>query len=205
MEISATGYRDVAAGHRSADFAEVQQQIPVSEMTGSDQASAPRANMAEVPVSAGQDHASARASTAEATTMPMVNSAQLIQSMHHSEMRLGMQSAEFGNISISTSLNHQSLSTQISINHAELGRALAIHLPAIEEKLSAAYGLSARVQVHDENSFSGGTSGQPARGGSGEQGGRNGASVATAFGQTNDLASIKGPVAAETTRLDIRI
>jgi len=205
VESSATGYRDVAAGNRSAELAEVQQHVPVSQMAGSDQASTAPADRAGVPGLSGQDHASARASTAEATTMPVVNSAQLLQSMHHSEMRLGMRSAEFGDISISTSLNHHSLSTQISINHPELGRALAIHLPAIEEKLSAAYGVSARVQVHAENSSSGGTSGQSARGGSGGQDGRNGTSVVTAFGQTSDAASLTGHVAAETSRLDIRI
>jgi len=128
LESSATAYRDVAAGHRSAELAEVQQHVPVSQMAGSDRASTAPADRAGVPGLSGQDHASARASTAEGTTMPVVNSAQLIQSMHHSEMRLGMRSAEFGDISISTSLNHQSLSTQISINHPELGRALAIHL-----------------------------------------------------------------------------
>ncbi len=85
---------------------------------------------------------------------PVVHSAQIIQAMHQSEMRMGMNSAEFGNISITTSVTHQTLSAQISLDHAELSRALAIHLPSIEEKLGSAYGLQARVEVRDNSATS---------------------------------------------------
>jgi hypothetical protein len=84
----------------------------------------------------------------------VVHSAQIIQAMHQSEMRMGMNSAEFGNISITTSVTHQTLSAQISLDHAELSRALAIHLPSIEEKLGSAYGLQARVEVRDNSATS---------------------------------------------------
>ena len=136
-------------------------------------------------------------------------------------MRLGMRSAEFGNISISTSVSHQAISAQISLDHSELGRALAMHLPAIEEKLGSAYGLHARVEVRDESAASrsatdagqqgGGSQGQTggARGGQG----RNGSApslineaTAVQAGSTNLAASSSTLVVpAERSRLDIRI
>ncbi len=81
----------------------------------------------------------------------VLNTSQLIQSMHSSEMRLGMNSAEFGAISISTSISHQVLSASISLGHAELSRALAQQMPAMQEKLSSTYGVQARVEMRDAN------------------------------------------------------
>jgi hypothetical protein len=74
--------------------------------------------------------------------------------MHSSEMRLGMNSAEFGAISISTSISHQVLSASISLGHAELSRALAQQMPAMQEKLSSTYGVQARVEMRDANATS---------------------------------------------------
>ena len=157
---------------------------------------------------------------AEPAAIPGASSAQLIQSAGQTEMRLGMHSAEFGNISISTSVSHQAISAQISLDHSELGRALAVHLPAIEEKLGAAYGLHARVEVRDGSaSAQTAPSGQHGQGGQ-EQAGRAGSGQgrsgftpspmkeATAIGMglastaANDLSL--GTLAAGT-RLDIRV
>ncbi len=86
---------------------------------------------------------------------PALGSAQLIQTLHQSEMKIGLNSQEFGNISISTSLNHQMLSAQISLDHASLGHALTAQLSAIEEKLGSAYGLQTSVTVSNQNSSAG--------------------------------------------------
>ncbi len=86
-----------------------------------------------------------------AAAKTVLNTSQLIQSMHSSEMRLGMNSAEFGAISISTSISHQVLSASISLGHAELSRALAQQMPAMQEKLSSTYGVQARVEMRDAN------------------------------------------------------
>jgi hypothetical protein len=80
---------------------------------------------------------------------PMVHSAQLIQAMHGSEMRMGMSSAEFGNISITASVTHQTLTAQIALDHAGLTRALTAQIPGMEAKLGNAYGLLSRVEVRD--------------------------------------------------------
>jgi hypothetical protein len=142
--------------------------------------------------------------------MSSVSNAQLIQSAQHSEMRVGMQSAEFGNISINTSLNHQALSAQISTEHLELGRALAVHMPAIEEKLSSAYGVQARVEVRD-----GGNSGSSSSySSSGQQSNENrqsrGASASNAgSAAANPMMPLVGSstssIVAESSRLDIRV
>ena len=141
-----------------------------------------------------------------------VSSAQLIQSMRSSEMKLGMQSAEFGNISINTSLNHQALSAQISFDHLELGKALAVHLPAIEEKLGSAYGVQAKVELRDSNNPSSSNesgysnSGQQSK----EQRQSQGAAPALAqggmFGRITPTAvSTTVSPTASASRLDIRI
>lgn len=141
-----------------------------------------------------------------------VSSAQLIQSMRSSEMKLGMQSAEFGSISINTSLNHQALSAQISFDHLELGKALAVHLPAIEEKLGSAYGVQAKVELRDSNNPSSSNesgysnSGQQSK----EQRQSQGAAPALAqggmFGRITPTAvSTTVSPTASASRLDIRI
>ena len=113
----------------------------------------------------------------DASATQVVHRAQLIQAMHQSEMRMGMTSAEFGNISISAAVNHQTLSAQISLDHPELSRALTAHLPEIEKKLGSAYGLQSRVEVRD-----GSTSGQQGTGprdGQRSQGSLSGTSTAS--------------------------
>ena len=89
----------------------------------------------------------------DASSTQVVHRAQLIQAMHQSEMRMGMNSAEFGNISISAAVNHQTLSAQISLDHAGLSRALTAQLPEIEKNLGSAYGLQSRVEVRDSSSM----------------------------------------------------
>ena len=144
---------------------------------------------------------------ADAIGSSSVHSAQLIQSINQSEMKLGLQSQEFGDISISTTLNKQSISAQISIDHAELGKALAFHLPAIEEKLSNAYGVQARVAVQD--------AGQNAAGGGTHQGetyNRSRGGQSATYSGSSSSRTPKGfvspsavPQPVETARLDIRI
>lgn len=157
---------------------------------------------------AAQGQVSTGASSLVDTT-PSLSSAQLIQSMHHSEMRVGMQSDEFGNISISTSLNHQALSAQISIDHSELSRALAVHLPSIEEKLGNAYGVQARVEVRDaanSNTSSYSDSGQQSKEDRQSRGGTTSGSIGVAAERMSALtSSVTNSVAASTSRLDIRI
>lgn len=137
-----------------------------------------------------------------------MSNAQYIQSAHGSEMRLGMQSAEFGNISINTSLNRQALSAQISIDHSALGHALAAHLPAIEEKLGSAYGVQAKVELRDtgSNSSLNDSSSRESKGNRQARTGQAGTSMAVSQSGIGAItSSAYTSTAAGPSRLDIRI
>ncbi len=156
---------------------------------------------------AGTMHASS-----ESLPMQGVTGAQLTQTVRSSEMKLGMQSAEFGNISISTSLNRQVISAQISIDHSELGRAIAVHLPAMEEKLGAAYGVQARVELRDSNAASLSNQSSFSQPGQQAQEDRQSGRSASTSGLSFDARQMvsrpnvaANAVAAGGSRLDIRI
>lgn len=152
------------------------------------------------------------ASAESAQVAHAMSGAQLIQSAHSSEMKLGMQSAEFGNISISTSLNHQALSAQISIDHSALGHALSAHLPAIEEKLGSAYGVQAKVELRDTGARSsangaGSDSGQNSQSRSGTPARSTGHASGWKVGSMSSTisSSTLSSANSSSSRLDIRI
>ncbi len=78
---------------------------------------------------------------------PVINTAKLIQSMGQSEMRVGMRSTDFGNISISTSTTRDLISAQISLDHGELARTLAAHLPEVQAKFGGNQAMDVRIDV----------------------------------------------------------
>ncbi len=89
-------------------------------------------------------------STAGAQEPPAaINTAQVLGRMNGTEMRVGMRSEEFGSISIQTSVSPGNVVAQIALDHGALGRALAAHLPAMEEKLGNTLGVTARVELRD--------------------------------------------------------
>lgn len=191
--------------------------LTMAQLQGSVAAQSSSATPHNTPVPTGAENAgdspaanytpvSVPGSVTETANLPAINSAQLIQSVRHSEMRLGLQSDEFGSLSISTSVGRQALSAQISTEHLELGRALAVHLPAMEQKLSTAYGLSAKVELNSGTSSSDTASGQQFQGGR-QQGGRNNATLlSTAMGASVTTASYTAEaIGTGSSRLDIRI
>ena len=79
-----------------------------------------------------------------------------MQSISGSEMHMGMRSAEFGDISIRTTVSQQLMTAQISVDHGDLGKAISAHLPAMQEKLGGELGIRASVEVSQSGmSFSG--------------------------------------------------
>jgi len=144
---------------------------------------------------------------------PAIHAARLIQSMGQSEMRVGMRSNEFGNISISTSSNKDQVSAQISLEHGELARTLATHLPEMQARLGGEQTMDVRIDMN------GAAAGQ----GTGSFGGMsNGSGNSTNSGsrqQTGGMAASRtggsvaeqqfSPVAAALptgyARLDIRV
>jgi hypothetical protein len=105
---------------------------------------------------AGVTSAAARSSLTAASvpdalpqTLPVINTAKLISTMGQSEMRVGMRSDEFGNISISTTASKDAITAQISLDHGELAKIISAQLPEIQARL----GSSQTVNVHvDMNS-----------------------------------------------------
>jgi hypothetical protein len=89
-----------------------------------------------------------------------INSARVIQSMNETEMRVGMRSSEFGDISIRTSVTQQQMQAQISVDHSELVSALSAHIPAVQAKLGADYGLHASIEVSQGGASFSGNQGQ---------------------------------------------
>ena len=82
--------------------------------------------------------------------VPVINTARLIQSMGQSEMRVGMHSNDFGNISISTSATRDLISARISLEHGELARTLATHLPEMQAKFGANQAMNVRIDTNGQ-------------------------------------------------------
>jgi hypothetical protein len=82
--------------------------------------------------------------------LPTISSARLIQTMGQSELRVGLRSSDFGNISISTSSIRDVVSAQISLDHGELAKTLAAHLPEIQARLGADRPLEVRIDMNGQ-------------------------------------------------------
>ena len=79
-----------------------------------------------------------------------INSAKLIQSIGQTEMRVGLRSIDFGNISISTSATRDLISAQILLDHGELARTLAVHLPEMQARLGGAQAMDVRIDMNGQ-------------------------------------------------------
>ncbi|MDR3736128.1 MAG: hypothetical protein P4L10_11395 [Acidobacteriaceae bacterium] len=104
---------------------------------------------------------------------PVINAAKLIQSIGQSEMRVGMRSAEFGAISIHTLATRDELSAQISLDHADLAKAITAHLPEMQARLGANQTMDVRIHDSGQNgAMTGGSeeSGSGARGNQQQEG-----------------------------------
>jgi hypothetical protein len=109
---------------------------------------------------------------------PEVNTARLMQSVGQSDMRVGLHSAEFGDISIRTSATRDLVSAQISLGHDELARTLVTHLPELQARLGGAQPMEVRI---DRNGQA--TGQQPGQGN--EQGNAGGAANDSTAGSSN--------------------
>jgi hypothetical protein len=145
----------------------------------------------------------AESSAPEQTVTQSINTARVIQSMSESEMRVGMHSSEFGDISIRTSVSQQQLMTQISVAHSDLGTAISAHIPSMQEKFSNDFGLHASIEVSHGGADLAGERQQPS-----QQDQRTfvrSAGAGTAMTAENEVFALRAPLAAsDGVRLDIR-
>jgi hypothetical protein len=132
-----------------------------------------------------------------------ISAARLIQTIGSSEMRMGMHSSEFGNISIRTSVSQQQIFAQISVDHNELGNALSTHIHSVQSRLGSEYGLNANIQLNQSGASSSGE-----RGGSQQQPSRPTEGQArtseTPAAQSDLVIPAIATVAGSQYRLDIR-
>jgi len=90
------------------------------------------------------------ADSVESAATPEIRSAQLIQSINGTEMRVGMQSSEFGDISIRTFMSPQAMHTQISLDHGELSQVMSTHVSSMQTKLGDELGLHASIEINNQ-------------------------------------------------------
>ena len=95
----------------------------------------------------------------EGTVTQGINTAKLIQAMSQTEMRVGMHSAEFGNISIRTSVSQQQMVAQISVDHSDLSQAISAHVSSAQTKLGDEHGIHALIEVNNQGALSSSDSG----------------------------------------------
>ena len=148
--------------------------------------------------------------------LPVINTAKLIQSMGQSEMRVGMRSNDFGDISISTSATRDMISAQISLEHGELARTLALHLPEMQARLGGNQAMDVRIDMNGQASGQGtGTSpgmssgtADGSRGDRQQKGGATSSQSSDGFtGQRSSIATAGLPLGEGRldVRLDIRV
>jgi hypothetical protein len=134
-----------------------------------------------------------------------INSAKLMQTMSESEMRVGMHSSEFGNISIRTTVSQQQMQAQITLDHGELSQAMSSHVSSVQTKLENEYGLHASIEVNHQGA---GFSGEPGDSGPREQGAfvRSGGTASAAVADEPEIGLGPGAPASANNggRLDIR-
>jgi hypothetical protein len=94
------------------------------------------------------DNTQAHTADALPQAAPVINTARLIQNMGQAEMRVGIRSNEFGNISISTSSSRDQVSAQISVEHGELAKALTAHLPEMQARLGSSQPMDVRIDMN---------------------------------------------------------
>ena len=129
-----------------------------------------------------------------------VNSARLVERIRDSEMNLNMRSADLGDVAIHTAMSHEHLSAQISLEHADLGKAIAGEVQALQSKLSQEHGIQASIDVQQQGQSFSGNGGQPQ-----QQAWRQQPVAMHIDGQEHNQTDAILPVIVSEGRLDIRV
>jgi len=120
-----------------------------------------------------------------------------------------MRTAEFGDISIRTSVSAQQLVAQIAVDHGGLGQAISAHISTMQSKLGEDSGLQTSIEVRHLGSSLSGETGQSSQR---EQRAFNYGGSAESASQTTEEASGPGmgiglgamAAVGDGSRLDIR-
>lgn len=120
--------------------------------------------------SASQQIASA---AAHDSTLPVgsgpLQSAKLVERLGQAELRVGVQVGDMGGVDIRTSMAHNQLTAEISVEHSELGHMLAANLPSLQNKLSEHQIQTANITFQNQMSGNSSQSEQRSRQGNSSQ------------------------------------
>ncbi len=142
--------------------------------------------------------------------VPLLTHARLMQTLSGSQMQVNLSTGDFGRITVHAGYGRNSLSAQISLEDAQLGNAIAAHLPSVEQHLRGEHGLPTTITVTSGNSSTGDQSQPGAEAQTGDaRGGSRGRTTSATPANTANLAETPTPVTfpsqATTSRLNIRI
>jgi hypothetical protein len=103
--------------------------------------------------SSGKSGASAAADPqpAEAKPLSVVQAARLIERAGQSELYVGFRAGDFGNVDIRTSMVHNQIRAEISVEHSELHSVLAGELTHLEEKLVTHQVTAANIALNNQS------------------------------------------------------
>lgn len=101
---------------------------------------------------AATEDAEAATQAAAVTASSPVHAAKLVAGIEQSELRVGLRAGEFGNVDIRTSLVRNQFTAEISVERAELGRALAAELPSLQHRLTEQHLPAADITVQHHSS-----------------------------------------------------
>ena len=142
---------------------------------------------------------------APAMATSAISDARLMQTMNESQMRIGLSSNAFGDISIRTSISGHQLVAQISLDHGELSQAMTAQVSSVQTKLNDEHGLHALIEINHHSSP------QSADAESSSQRERSSATAPLASSNVAVLPEERSSLSQETnvnadneTRLDIR-
>ena len=149
--------------------------------------------------------ASVETDNVEAMAASAISTAKLMQTMSETEMRVGISSSDFGDISIRTSVSNHQMLAQISVDHSELSQVISAHASSVQAKLGDEYGLQTLIEINNVASSNSSEQGQSSQQGGGTPSG----SLTTediAAPAEEEIGLIPGAilVAGTENRLDIR-
>jgi len=163
-QAGATGTPSAKAPPEASGADALPPQAPRPEVVSRSETSNPSPKTdASSPPPAHNAAASSSPLPAERLPVPLFSSAQLIEKVSQSELRLGMRTGEFGNVEIRTTFDHQQVKAEISSERGELGRALSAELPGFEQRLREQDVPLSTVVVHDANASASGGFDRPPR------------------------------------------
>lgn len=123
--------------------------LPANAATSEDSLHAPalppRADLSPAPSRSTPSPASTVPSPEEAS--PLLARARLLQTAHGSQMHVQLESEEFGRITVHAGYGRNNLSAQISLDHDQLGSAIASRMTGVAQKLAGDSGLATSVRI----------------------------------------------------------